>query len=82
MSGAFWKRIGEVEMLEDNKIVLLADIYKLRETKEKELAFYTEKLKELENKMFFIKKEIQITTFIIDMIEKEKIHMIGQKPSQ
>ena len=79
MSGAFWKRVSEVEMSEDNKIVLLADIYKLRETKEKELAFYSEKLKELENKMFFLKKEIQITTFIIDMIEKEKIHMIGQK---
>ena len=65
--------------MSDNKIVLLADVYKLRETKEKELAFYTEKLKELEEKMFFIKKEIQVTTFIIDMIEKEKIHMIGHK---
>ena len=64
--------------METGKIVLLADIYKLRETKEKELAFYTEKLKELEEKMFFIKKEIQVTTFIIDMIEKEKIQMIGQ----
>ena len=65
--------------MSDNKIVLLADVYKLRETKEKELAFYTEKLKELEDKMFFLKKEIQVTTFIIDMIEKEKIHMIGHK---
>lgn len=62
----------------DTKIILLADVYKMRETKEKELAFYTEKLKELEEKMFFIRKEIQTTTFIIDMIEKEKIYMIGQ----
>ena len=61
----------------DSKIILLADVYKMRETKEKELAFYSEKLKELEEKMFFIKKEIQMTTFIIDMIEKEKVHMIG-----
>lgn len=61
----------------DTKIILLADVYKMREAKEKELAFYTEKLKELEEKMFFIKKEIQMTTFIIDMIEKEKVHMIG-----
>ena len=53
-------------------------MYKMRETKEKELAFYTEKLKELEEKMFFIRKEIQMTTFIIDMIEKEKIQMVGQ----
>ncbi len=63
--------------MEKSNIVLLSDVYKMREEKQKELEFYTEKLKELELKMFFIKKEIQITTFIIDMIEKEKIHMIG-----
>ncbi len=61
----------------DNKIILLADVYKMREEKQKELAFYNEKLKELESKLFFIKKEIQVTTFIIDMIEREKVHMIG-----
>lgn len=66
-------------MTDSSKIVLLADIYKMREAKEKELAFYTEKLKELEQKMFFLNKEIQMTTFIIDMIEKEKVHMIGHK---
>jgi len=61
----------------DNKIVLLVDVYKMREEKQKELAFYEQKLKELETKLFFVNKEIQITTFIIDMIEKEKIHSIG-----
>lgn len=63
----------------DNKIVLLADVYRMREEKQKELAFYEQKLKELETKLFFVNKEIQITTFIIDMIEREKIHMIGHK---
>ena len=62
----------------DNKIILLADVYKMREEKQKELAFYTERLKELELKLFFINKEIQVTTVIIDMIERESIHMIGQ----
>lgn len=62
----------------DNKIILLADVYKMREEKQKELAFYTERLKELESKLFFINKEIQVTTVIIDMIERESIHMIGQ----
>lgn len=62
----------------DNKIILLADVYKMREEKQKELAFYTDKLKELELKLFFINKEIQVTTFIIDMIEHEKVHTIGQ----
>ena len=63
--------------MDKSNIVLLSDVYKMREEKQKELAFYTEKLKELESKMFFIQKEIQITNFIIDMIEKEKIRMIG-----
>lgn len=61
----------------DSKIILLADVYKKREQKHKELVFYTEKLEELQHKLFFINKEIQITNFIIDMIEKEKVYMIG-----
>lgn len=56
-----------------SKIILLSEIYKLRETKEKELQFYKEKLTELENKLFFLQKEVQLTNFIIDLIEKEKI---------
>lgn len=61
----------------DNKIILLADVYKMREEKQRELQFYSDKLKELETKLFFINKEIQITTFIIDMIERESVYMIG-----
>ncbi len=62
----------------ESKIIRLADIYKLREEKEKELAFYIKKMEELKTKLFFIKKEMEVTTFIIDMIEKEKITIIGQ----
>jgi hypothetical protein len=61
----------------DNKIILLADVYKMRKEKQRELEFYSEKLKELETKLWFINKEIEVTTFIIDMIEREKIQMIG-----
>lgn len=64
--------------MSEKKIILLADVYKLREEKEKELKFYTEKMEELKTKLFFIQKEMEITTFIIDMIEKEKITIIGQ----
>lgn len=45
----------------------------MRAEKEKELAYYEEKLKELENKLFFVRKEIQLTNFIIEIIEKEKV---------
>lgn len=59
-----------------SELILISDIYKLREEKQKELEFYREKLEELEKKMFFINKEIQLTNFIIDLIEKEKIQDI------
>lgn len=45
----------------------------MRKQKEKELAYYETKLKELEDKLFWIRKEIQLTSVIIDIIEKEKV---------
>lgn len=55
------------------RLILLNDIYQFREQKQRELEFYREKLQQLENKMFFVRKEIELTNFIIDLIEKEKI---------
>ena len=52
------------------KIILLSDLKDLRKQKEQELRFYTEKLEELNKKMFFIRKEIELTNFIIEIIEK------------
>ena len=63
----------------DSNIILLADVYRMREEKQRELQFYSDKLKELETKLFFINKEIQVTTFIIDMIERESVQMIGYR---
>jgi hypothetical protein len=54
-------------------IVLLSDLKDLRKQKEQELRFYSEKLEQLNKKLFFIRKEIELTNFIIDLIEKEKI---------
>lgn len=54
-------------------LILIKDVYKLKEEKERELKFYQEKLEELNKKMFFIKKEIDLTNFIINLIEKEKL---------
>lgn len=55
------------------KIILLTDLKNLRKEKERELKFYTEKLDNLNKKLFFIRKEIELTNFIIDLIEKENI---------
>ena len=55
------------------KIILLSDLKDLRKQKEQEMKYYSERLEELNKKMFFIRKEIELTNFIIDLIEKEKI---------
>jgi len=77
----------------ENNIIHLSDFHKSQQefvdnvvtnllsvetNKEKELRFYNERMEELKTKLFFIQKEMEITTFIIDMIEKEKITIIGQ----
>lgn len=54
-------------------IILLKDLKDIRAEKERELRFYSEKLDELNRKMFFIRKEIELTNFIIELIEREKI---------
>lgn len=55
------------------KIVLLSDLKDLREQKQQELVYYSKRLEELNEKLFFIRKEIELTNFIIELIEKEKI---------
>ena len=40
-----------------SKIILLKDIYVLKEQKEKELLFYKEKLVEIQERMFWLEKE-------------------------
>lgn len=54
-------------------IILLSDLKDLRKQKEQELKYYSERLEELNKKLFFIRKEIELTNFIIDLIEKENL---------
>jgi hypothetical protein len=56
-----------------NKIVLLTDFIEQKVRKEKELEYYTLQLEELQKKMFWLRKEIQLTNVIIDIVEKEKV---------
>lgn len=55
------------------RLILLSDVYKLREEKNKELEFYQTKLAELQKKLYFVNKEIELTNFIIDLIERERV---------
>lgn len=58
-------------------IILLSDILEQKIRKEKELEYYEEQLKELEKKMWFIKKEIDVTNLCIDIIQKEKADILS-----
>lgn len=58
-------------MTSNNKIIFLTDIVETKIRKEKELEFYQKELEKLQNKMFFIRKEIELTNIIINIIEKE-----------
>ena len=60
-------------MQESKNIILLEEILDLRSRKKKELEYYNQQLEELKMKMFFIQKEIDLTSNIIVMIEKEKM---------
>lgn len=56
-----------------NNIVSISEILEQKIRKEKELEFYEKELLELERKMFWLKKEIQLTNTIIRAIENEEI---------
>lgn len=60
------------------KIILLEDIYEIRKRKEQELQFYHNELEKLRNKLFFVQKEIDLTNYIIDIIEQEKVVDVKQ----
>jgi hypothetical protein len=62
----------------NSKIILLTDIYETKARKEKELAYYKEQLEILNQKMFFIRKDIEITTICINLIENEMVVDIKQ----
>ena len=60
-------------MESERKIVLLSDFIEQKVRKEKELEDYTQQLEELQKKLFFLNKEIELTNLIIDIIDKEQV---------
>jgi len=64
-----------------SKIVLLKDFYETKEQKEKELLFYKEKLEELQEKIYWLERDLTLTKNIIKMIEDEKLQSIPKKES-
>ena len=60
------------------KLIQITDIIETRLRKEKELEYYQAELEKLQQKMFFLRKDIDITNLIINMIESEQIYDVKQ----
>ena len=61
-----------------SKLIQITDIIETRLRKEKELEYYQAELEKLQQKMFFLRKDIEITNLIINMIESEQIYDVKQ----
>ena len=57
----------------DNKIIFLTEFLDQRIRKQSELKYYEKQLEELNKKIFFLKKEIDLTNIIIDIVQKETV---------
>ena len=75
-SSCLWKTFSFGEVM--SKIILLSDIIEQKLRKEQELEFYQAELEKLQNKMFFLRKEIDLTNTIIDIIDKETVYDVKE----
>ena len=55
------------------KLILLEEFLEQRLRKEHEISYYEEQMKEIERKLFFLRKERELTATIIDMLTREKV---------
>lgn len=61
-----------------NNVIIISDVFEMRKRKEEELAYYQTQLQLLQQKMWFVQQEIDVTNHIIDLIEKEKTDIINK----
>jgi RNA polymerase-interacting CarD/CdnL/TRCF family regulator len=59
--------------MQSGKIIQIADLINDKLRKEQELEFYEEELQKLLIRMSFVRREIDLTNVIIDMISNEEI---------
>jgi RNA polymerase-interacting CarD/CdnL/TRCF family regulator len=59
--------------MQSGKIIQIADLINDKLRKEQELEFYEEELQKLLIRMSFVRREIDLTNVIIDMIANEEI---------
>ena len=57
--------------MNESNIISIADILEQKLRKEQELKFYEKQLIELQEKMFFVKKDIEVTNLVVEIINDE-----------
>ena len=60
-------------MNESPKLILLSDIIEGKVRKERELDFYQKELEKLQEKMYWLRREIGLNETIIDIIKKDNV---------
>ena len=69
-------------MEKPGKLIMISEVIATRLRKEKELEYYQKQLEKIQQKMFFLKKDLDLTNLIIDLIEKERIHDVKEQMEQ
>jgi len=63
----------------ERKLILLSDFIDQRVRKESEISYYENQMKEIERKLFFLRKEQQLTATIIDILTREKVYDVKEE---
>jgi len=66
-------------MSEEQRIILIADVLEQKLRKEKELEYYLKELEELQRKIGWLRREVDLTNTIIDMIKTESVYDIKEQ---
>jgi hypothetical protein len=65
--------------MEKNTIILIADVLEQKLRKEKELEYYLRELEDLQRKIGYLRKEVDLTNTIINMIKAEQVHDVKER---
>lgn len=65
-------------MSEEQRIILISDFIEQKLRKEQELEYYLKELEELQRKIGYLRREVDLTNVIINMIKNEQVYDIKE----
>lgn len=66
-------------MKTDQKLILITDFIEQKLRKEKELEFYEKELVELQTKIGYLRREVDLTNTIINLIKTETVYDVKEQ---